>query len=117
MALTDAQKAQVRRFLGYPDVNRDSALDHAMDALSAEGESLVGDLLTSLATVQATLEAAWDRQKVLKAEEVTLAGDAEIRALRLEGGRLAADLAAVLDVPMRRDPFRGPSAAGIAARG
>lgn len=119
MALTDAQKAQVRRYLGFPDINRqsNSELEGAMTALSAEGESFVGDLLTGLAAVQTKLTASWDRQKVIKAEEVTLAGDGEIRALRMEGNRLAMDLGTTLDVEPRRMPFSSGRSSGIASRG
>jgi hypothetical protein len=111
MALTDAQKAQVRRYLGYPDVNRASYpdLEGALDALSAEGETFVGELLTSLASVQTKLASAWDRQKVHRAEEVTLAGHDEILALRAEGYRLARDLGVALDVKPRRNPFASGS--------
>lgn len=119
MALTDAQKAQVRRYLGYPDVNRQShhVLEGALTSLSTDGESLVSDLLTQLATIQTKLTSSHDRQKVLKAEEVTLAGDLEIRALRAEGARLVQDLGVTLDVPPRRHPFSSGSGTNVLGRG
>lgn len=120
MALTDAQKAKVRRYLGFPDVNRLSfhTIEGAMTSLSTEGETEVVDCLTKLATVEGNLASAWDRQKVIKAEEVTLAADGEIRAHRAEGRRLVCTLAAILDVQPRWDVFGSPGGgAGIAGRG
>lgn len=118
MALTDAQKAAVRRYLGYPDVNRQShhELEGALTSLSAEGETLVGGILTELATIQTTLQASWGRQKVTRAEEITLAGGDEIRALRAEGDRLVGDLGTILDVKPRRMPFTG-GIVGVIQRG
>lgn len=115
MALTDAQKAQARRYCGFADVNRqyDLSLEGAMGALSAEGEALVVDLLGQLATLQTKLASSWDRQKVLRAEEVTLAGGDEIRALRAEGNRLAGDLAAALQVTPKRSAFGGDGGSGM----
>lgn len=119
MALTSTQKSSVRRYLGYPDVNREShhALEGALDALSADGETVVGDSLARLDLVGATLQSSWGRQKVVKAEEVTLAGAGEIRALRAEGRRLAHGLAATLGVPVHRDVFNSGSRSGVARRG
>lgn len=119
MALTDDQKASVRRYLGYPDVNRElhHDLEGAMVAISDEGVTQVAAVLTRLDTIETTLESSWTRQKVLRAEEITLAGDGEIRALRAEGRRLTHQLAAVLDVQPRRDMFGGGSSGGVMRRG
>jgi len=119
VALTDTQKSQIRLYLGYPDVNRMAhhSLEGAMDAISTEGEDRIGDLLTNLAAIDADLAGSWDRQKVKKAEEVTLAGFDEIGALRSEGRRLAQDLANLLDVPPRRLPFGTSGGGGVCRRG
>jgi hypothetical protein len=120
MALINSQKAKIRRYLGYPDVNREMhlGLEGAMTAISAEGETEVTDLLTKIASVETTLVASQGRQKVIKAEEVTLAGEGEIRALWREGNRYASTLASILDVPLRRNPFgAGSSSSGVAMRG
>lgn len=114
MALTADQKAQVRRYLGYPDVNRGSYhnLEGALTAVSAEGETIVAAILVQLATCQTALEASWGRQKVSRAEEITLAGHDEVIALRAEGNRLAKDLGVLLDVEPRRTPFASSSGSG-----
>jgi len=119
MALTNAQKAKCRRYLGYPDVSRLSFhnLEGALTVLSSEGEDEVVDLLDKLASVESTLSDSQDRQKVTRVEDVHMAGPQEIRALYREGNRYARTLANVLNVSVRRLPFAGGSTSGIAHRG
>lgn len=120
MSLTDTQKAQVRQYLGYPDVGRScyADLEGAMSQLSAEGVLLVAGTLTQLGAIDGKLEEAWDRQKVTRAEEITLAGPGELRALRAEGRRLARRTASLLGVRVRLDVFGGGgSSTGVARRG
>jgi hypothetical protein len=119
MALTSSQKAQVRRYLGYPDGYRYvyTELENAMTALSAEGETLVGTILTSLALIETKLAASWDRMKVTQVEDVHFAGSGEIGALRNEGRRLATDLASLLSVRMLRVPFSSSTGNGATIRG
>lgn len=109
MALTDAEKAKVRRYLGFPDVNRlsYSSLEGALDALSTEGEAEVQACLTSLAALDDYLTASWTRLMVKRAEEVELRGYEEVQGLRNEARRLADTLAAILDVEPLRDIFGG----------
>lgn len=119
MSLSDADKASVRRYLGYPDVNRlaNPGVEGAMVAISAEGEAIVSDLLTQVGEIDAQLRTSWSRQKVKKAEDVVLAGWDEIDALRQEGRRLVAELAALLDVSPLRDVFAGSSDSGLTGWG
>lgn len=120
MALTDGQKAQIRLYLGYPDVNRSTrpALEGAMLALSADAELLVEDLLTRLDTLQTSLEGHWSFQAVKRAEEVTLSGFDGLVALRSEGRRLVNQLASILGVQPLTTPFdTGRVTSGVALRG
>lgn len=119
MALSDANKAQVRRYLGYPDINRSShsGLENAMTALSSEGETVVTGVLTQLDTIQTSLQGEWAYLRVQRAEDVTLNSAGALRALRAEGRRLAEELAATLDVQVNRDIFSGGSSSGVARRG
>lgn len=57
MALTDTQKAQIRLYLGYPDGFRfkHTRLESVLDNLSPEAETLIGTLLTNLATIEARI--------------------------------------------------------------
>lgn len=119
MSLSTTQRAKVRRYLGFPDGNCElsSSLEGAMTSLSAEGEVEVVAVLTQLATIETSLESSWARQKVIRAEEVTLAGADEIMALRAEGNRLASTLASILGVEPRRQAFTSGASGGIAGRG
>jgi hypothetical protein len=120
MALTDGQKAQIRLYLGYPDVNRSMrpALEGAMLALSADAELLIEDLLTRLDSLQTTLEGAWAFQSVKRAEEVTLSGFDGLVALRSEGKRLVNQISSILGVQPLTTPFdTGRVSSGVALRG
>ena len=119
MALTDTQKTQIRRYLGYAD--RDSglysALEGPMNDQTTEAETEIGVILTDLTTIETTIRSSWSRQKVLKVEDVILAGREEIGALRWEGNRLARMLAIILGIAIRHRPFESGSSWGVARRG
>ena len=119
MALTDAEKAEIRRYLGYSDLNRLYTLpiEPAMNALSPEGETQVKGYLVDLADLQARLKAAWDRSKVLIVEDITLAHQKELAFLRSEGQRLVQDLATALSVRPLRKPFSPGPRGGMSHRG
>lgn len=120
MALTSTQKASVRRYLGYPDVNRlmHHDLEGAMVAISAEGEVVVADLLAKLATLDTQLATKWTTQGIKRAEEVEFFEAGGITGLWMEGRRLVEQLAALLDVQIRRQIY-GPGGGncGPAGRG
>lgn len=120
MALSDEQKSQVRYWLGYPDQQREtfSDLEGGLASLSSQGEARVTSALTQLTAIDTQLQSSWSRQKVIKAEDVVLAGPQEIQALRMEGRRLASLIASTLGVSTLRDAFSsGGSGSGIARRG
>jgi len=120
MALTATQKSQIRLYLGYEDRSQGanySLLEGVMDDLSAEAETQVGTLLTNLAAIETALAGSVSRQKVIKAEEVTLAGPQEVRTLWRMGNRLARNLATLLGVEVARIPFSSGPASGVARRG
>ncbi|MCA9489137.1 MAG: hypothetical protein KC621_04425 [Myxococcales bacterium] len=94
-----------------------SSIRGALVTLSAEGETEVAGILTSLGAIETRLSESGSRQKVVKAEEVTLAGHEEIMALRQEGNRLAVTLGSILGVEPRRSAFSSGSATGQAGRG
>lgn len=100
MPLDDTQKAEARKFLGFPDATREPAyiLEGALSEISEPAVAQVAVILTDLATIETGLRASWTRQMVEKAEEVTLTGEKEIFALRREGGRLVNALSVVLGV-------------------
>ncbi|MEL6346885.1 MAG: hypothetical protein AAFV53_27480 [Myxococcota bacterium] len=122
MALSEVQKADCRRYLGYSDRDRGlyNALEGALTALSPESEVRVGTLLTRLNSLEDTLFGAVDRQKVVKAEDVILAGAAEVRTLWAMGNRMVSNLASILGVASRAPYFSSTNASstsGFAHRG
>jgi len=119
VALSDAQKASIRRYLGYSDISRGSPtpLESALDALSSEAETLVGDILTKLASIETQLEAAWSQASVSRVEDVWFAGASGVQHLRQEARRLVRDLGNILGVPPRGTPFSSGSQSGPTYRG
>lgn len=120
MALTETQKAEVRRFLGYSDLSRGgvSILEAVLIALSPEAEVQVVAVLADLTAIEVRLRASWPLQVAKRAEEVELWGWEGIMALRMEGNRLAAMLGSILCVPVLVPPFTaGGGAVGSTIRG
>ena len=119
MALTDTQKAEVRRYLGYADQSQGyySVLEGAMAVLSAGGEVQVTALLTDLAAIEAALRNPWTIQKVKRAEEVQLWVSDGLIALRQEGNRLVNQLANMFGVPVLSSAFSPGGGPGLAGRG
>ncbi len=121
MALTDTEKASLRRVLGFSDANRqthvNTRVEQAFTALSPEGEVEIRAQLTAVVAIEAILVTSWTRQKVIKAEEVTLAGADEIRALRSEAQRLVDMIADILGLTPFRSVFTSGRRSGAASRG
>ena len=70
------------------------------------------ELERHLDAIEADLQGHWDRLKVIKAEDVTLANREETEGLKMEGRRLAQDLANLLDVDPLNLPF-GTGGGGV----
>jgi len=117
VALSDAQKAQIRRHLGYPDVNREAHhdLEGAMDALSPEGEDIAIEILGQLDTLQTTHSTTWSRAGVERVEDVWFSPSDTVGMLGSERSRLVNDLANLLGVK----PINGAAGfnSGVARRG
>jgi len=109
VALSDTQRAQVRRYLGWSAryFQVDGQLEHAMTAVSdlPEDSALVGTLLTQLATLEAEMVAARKRLKAMAIGSIQLGGPMEMGQLRREGRRLTQQLATILGVDKRSDAF------------
>jgi len=109
VALTEAQKADCRLYLGYAR-GRDlhPGLEHRLDAgvLSAEEETRVGATLTLLGQIDAKLQsAALDNLDLARAEDVTFLGPEQLAELRRHGRSLVGRLAILLEVDAARDYF------------
>jgi hypothetical protein len=118
MALTDAQKASVRFYLGYQDQfrNMNTALESQLSAgLSSDAETLVIATLANLAAVDAQLLTAHGRLKAMKVGSITLTGDGEVMALRSQGRLYVGRLAAMYGVQPLNDVYAEAAGAGGAS--
>ena len=105
MALTEAQRVEIRRYLGWQARywQMDSQLEQAMNAMDTLPETLtsIGLRLAELAVLETSITSARGRLKALAVGSITLSGPGEISALRSEGRRITASLAATLGVPVK----------------
>lgn len=116
MALTDAQRTQVRRYLGVSLIVRDAAWVEAdtvldtLDGLSDGGatEDHVVALLDALALIETQMTESRDLAMSRDAGGgVSVDYGRRIAVLGMEGRRLVGQLADVLQYPPRRDVFSG----------
>lgn len=120
MALTAQQQAQIRQYLGYPDLFRykNVRLEGAINGnLSAEAEALIDGHLTTLATIDAALTSGvgLTTAGIKKADEVEFFGAmTTISALRALGRTVAGRISTALGVPIFADYFGGAGYPGDA---
>lgn len=126
MALTDDQKASVRYYLGWPDVNRmaDLRLEGAMGSVSTQGVTQITALLASLAAVDenaVTVNSA-SRAGIIEVDnggvKWSADGGSAGRAVRQQGRMYVARLAAILQIQPMRDVYAtGAASVGVVGRG
>lgn len=118
MALTDTQKAKIRRYLGYPDIFRykNTRLEGVLQAstLSAEAEALIVADLATLDALDLKLTGsdgvAVGSAGVKRVDEIELQGGGQtITDLRSIGRMVVGRISTALGVPIFADFF---SAAG-----
>src|SRR5262245_32402318 len=111
MAFTDAQKAQIRMYLGHGDrfLQVDSALERAFGAVTSDVETLIVAELAKCVAIDTDLIAARKRFKVDRAGDVFLSsGRGDEMHLLCSSGRIAVGrIAALLRVEVRTDVFSG----------
>lgn len=119
MALTDSEKAQVRRWLGYPDINRlnQPELESAMDALSPEGEAVAREILVELDKLNEEIGSARSATRVTRVEDVWFSGGEGLETMRQDARRLVRDLANLLGVDPKSLPFSSGYGCGVMQRG
>jgi hypothetical protein len=110
MAFTDAQKAKIRRYLGYPDVFRyaNSRLESAIDVIGARAEvqALVEADLTALEAIDAKLLTVASSQGGLKRiDDIEFYEGQAVSQIRSDGRRLAGRLSITFGVPLAGDVF------------
>jgi hypothetical protein len=118
MALTAAQRTQIRLVTGWQDGfgQFDSRLEQAMNYVDSRPEMLAllqnaidgtpPGLLASIAAIDVKLLGAHTRMKALAAGSLTL-NPAELQQLRSEGRRFVGRLCSILGVESRHDYFSG----------
>ena len=116
MALTDAQRSEIRLYLGWtPRYGQsDNALERAMNAIETfpTDEALItnaidGDppgILVSLKVIDAELISAHPRLKADNVGTLKL-NRSEMRQLRKEGTRLVGRLSGIMGVEVRGNPY------------
>lgn len=109
MAFSDAQKALIRRYLGFPDVLRQSntRLESAMDVVGgrAEVQALIETDLAALAAVETQLTNAISSGGIKKVDEIEFFENGQRAAIRSEGRRLCGRLSITMGVPLVGDAF------------
>lgn len=114
MSFTSAQAAQIREYLGYPQVYRDAnpRLESAITQVGgdADASALVIDKLTKVATIEAQiLNIATLSAGVKKADEVELYDDASgnkvLKGLCRQGNMYCAQIAGTFGVPLLKAFF------------
>lgn len=124
MALDDAEKAKIRRWLGYPDpsVNVSDpqwAIEANMDEVSAAGETEIDSILTRLDAIWTQGGSILARAGLKRVEDIEFYGGGDANeALGLAGNELADMLANLLGVAVLHYPFASRRmCGGIAQRG
>lgn len=115
MALTTAQRSEIRDLLGWPARfhDNDSRLERAFDAIAElpEDEAIVIELLEKAQDIEVRITDALGRIKASAVGSITL-NAAEISQLRAEGRRAVNRIAAILYVPVKQNSFGGGAAGG-----
>lgn len=117
MALTETERSDVRRWLGYADrISGDyHVLENAMDTLKIEAEANLRVSLERICDVDTKLSESLCRFGVESVDDIKLNTSDMMCALYTEGNRHVRLIASSLGVPIERLPF-GASQRGTAGR-
>jgi hypothetical protein len=111
VALTQAQRLQVRFYLGWSDryFQSDTRLEWSMDNIDArpDTEAKVIALIAKAVAKEAQIEAATSRLKALKVGTIDLPGEREIMVLRDLGRQVSNQMASILGVGCKNDIWSG----------
>lgn len=111
MALSEAQRVQIRHYLGWSERFHQTwpRLEQAMNAIDSlsdpAAQTNIETILTDLDTIEDALRTTHSRLKAMKVGSIVLPGDNEVRALNREGRRKAGQLASRLGVEVEHDVF------------
>ena len=110
MAFSDAQKTQIRRYLGYPDVYRqaNTRLESAIDVVGSrpDTQTLIESDLAALVAIEAKLSGAvLSSAGVRKVDEIEFFQNGNLDITRKEGRRICGRLSVTFGVPLASDVF------------
>ena len=110
MSFSDAQKTQIRRYLGYPDVYRqaNTRLESAIDVVGSrpDTQSLIESDLAALVAIEAKLSGAvLSSAGVKKVDEIEFFQNGNISVTRSEGRRICGRMSVTFGVPLASDVF------------
>lgn len=110
MAFSDAQKTQIRRYLGYPDVYRQAhtRLESAIDVVGSrpDTQTLIESDLAALVAIEAKLSGAvLSSAGVRKVDEIEFFQNGSLDITRKEGRRICGRLSVTFGVPLASDVF------------
>ena len=119
MAWTEADRAVIRSYLGFPALflQADPRLESAMQSVQSEAdggtrpdnstELQMRGWLAQLAAIEARLESLWDEAEALKVDELGVDPMRALALLRSEGRRIVGRIARALGTSPRHDVFTG----------
>jgi len=119
MAWTEADRATIRSYLGFPALflQADPRLEAAMTSVQSEAdggvrpdgstESQIRGWLAQLVKVESRLEELWDEAEALKVDELGVDPLRAMALLRAEGRRIVGRIARALGTSPRHDVFTG----------
>ncbi|HEY1697978.1 MAG TPA: hypothetical protein VGG39_37720 [Polyangiaceae bacterium] len=119
MAWTEADRATIRSYLGFPALflQADPRLEAAMTAVLAiadngtrpdnSTELQIRGWLAQLASIETRLESLWDEAEALKVDELGVDPMRAMVMLRAEGRRIVGRVARALGTSPRHDVFTG----------
>lgn len=117
MALTEAQRADIRLYLGFDrgyDLHPALESRFAAGRLTLEEEARIASALSALAQIDAKiLSAALNNLDLAKAEDVTFLGPEQLAALRTQGRMLIQRIGILFAIEPSRDYFDGGGAHGM----
>lgn len=135
MAFSEAERVQIRRYVGYPMdrlyvkleaaicrvQSRDEAGNYTIGGQSFlnagiyatnDVELFLRGILANLVTVESRLAELWDSHDAGQVDEIKVDGPRGALMLRSEGRRLVGQIAGALGLPIYRDVFSSPKIEG-----
>lgn len=110
MAFSEVQKAQIRRYLGYPDVYRyaNTRLESAIDVVGSrpESQTLIESDLAALVAIESKLSTTvLASAGVRKVDEIEFFERGNLETARKEGRRICSRLSVTFGVPLAGNVF------------